>query len=166
MLEEKKQEPKKKKKKIQVTSITSQSARTILTHTHPFEPAIESIDDEDEVLLTLAGELGEFTEYIGGPQFAHILLQPLENLAAVEETMVRDKVNETTRTSHYLDNRGANIHQQKKEAMYIIFQRQKGSTKGSKGTHTSRILPASIRSSHASKPHPSHISFFSPVPPS
>lgn len=58
----------------------------------PFELIIESIDDEDEVLLTLAGELGEFTEYIGGPQFAHILLQPLENLAAVEETMVRDKV--------------------------------------------------------------------------
>jgi serine/threonine-protein phosphatase 2A regulatory subunit A len=53
---------------------------------------IESIDDEDEVLLTLAGELGDFVEYIGGPSFAHILLQPLENLAAVEETMVRDKV--------------------------------------------------------------------------
>lgn len=53
---------------------------------------IESIDDEDEVLLTLAGELGDFVEYLGGPQYAHILLQPLENLAAVEETMVRDKV--------------------------------------------------------------------------
>jgi serine/threonine-protein phosphatase 2A regulatory subunit A len=53
---------------------------------------VESIDDEDEVLLTLAGELGDFVEYIGGAQFAHILLQPLENLAAVEETMVRDKV--------------------------------------------------------------------------
>lgn len=53
---------------------------------------IESIDDEDEVLLTLAGELGDFVEYLGGPQYSHILLQPLENLAAVEETMVRDKV--------------------------------------------------------------------------
>lgn len=53
---------------------------------------VESIDDEDEILLTLAGELGDFVEYIGGAQFAHILLQPLENLAAVEETMVRDKV--------------------------------------------------------------------------
>ena len=52
----------------------------------------ESIDDEDEVLVTLAGELGDFVEYIGGAQFAHILLPPLENLAAVEETMVRDKV--------------------------------------------------------------------------
>ena len=53
---------------------------------------LESIDDEDEVLLALAGELGDFVEYVGGAQFAHILLQPLENLAAVEETMVRDKV--------------------------------------------------------------------------
>lgn len=55
----------------------------------------------------MAGELGDFTEYIGGPQFAHILLQPLENLAAVEETMVRDKVNESSRASRYLHNEGA-----------------------------------------------------------
>ncbi|KAF9946661.1 hypothetical protein BGZ72_000138 [Mortierella alpina] len=55
----------------------------------------ESIDDEDEVLLVLAGELGDFVEYIGGASFAHILLQPLENLAAVEETMVRDKAVES-----------------------------------------------------------------------
>jgi serine/threonine-protein phosphatase 2A regulatory subunit A len=54
--------------------------------------SIESIDDEDEVLLALAVELGDFVEYIGGAQYAHILLQPLENLAAVEETMIRDKV--------------------------------------------------------------------------
>ncbi|KAJ3337307.1 protein phosphatase 2, regulatory subunit A [Gonapodya sp. JEL0774] len=51
----------------------------------------ESIDDEDEVLLTLAEELGSFVEYVGGPPHAHILLAPLENLAAVEETVVRDK---------------------------------------------------------------------------
>ncbi|KAG0333861.1 hypothetical protein BG004_000660 [Podila humilis] len=55
----------------------------------------ESIDDEDEVLLALAGELGDFVEYIGGPEYAHILLQPLENLTAVEETMVRDKAVES-----------------------------------------------------------------------
>ncbi|KAI1317084.1 hypothetical protein EDD11_009067 [Mortierella claussenii] len=55
----------------------------------------ESIDDEDEVLLALAGELGDFVEYIGGAQYAHILLQPLENLAAVEETMVREKAVES-----------------------------------------------------------------------
>jgi serine/threonine-protein phosphatase 2A regulatory subunit A len=36
--------------------------------------------------------LGNFTEYVGGPNFAHILLQPLETLAAVEETVVREKV--------------------------------------------------------------------------
>lgn len=53
----------------------------------------ESIDDEDEVLLALAEELGKnFDEYVGGRKFAHVLLGPLENLAAVEETLVRDKV--------------------------------------------------------------------------
>lgn len=53
----------------------------------------DSVDDEDEVLLALAEELGKsFEEYVGGPEYAHILLGPLENLSAVEETLVRDKV--------------------------------------------------------------------------
>lgn len=53
----------------------------------------ESVDDEDEVLLALAEELGrDFEEYIGGKEYAHLLLGPLENLSAVEETVVRDKV--------------------------------------------------------------------------
>lgn len=52
----------------------------------------DSVDDEDEVLLALAEELGTFDEYIGGKEHAHILLGPLENLSAVEETLVRDKV--------------------------------------------------------------------------
>lgn len=51
------------------------------------------MDDEDEVLLALAEELGKgMDEYLGGKQYAHLLLGPLENLAAVEETLVRDKV--------------------------------------------------------------------------
>lgn len=53
----------------------------------------DSVDDEDEVLLALAEELGKnFDEYIGGPENGHLLLGPLENLSAVEETLVRDKV--------------------------------------------------------------------------
>jgi len=56
----------------------------------------DSIDDEDEVLLALAEELGRnFEEYIGGKEYAHILLGPLENLSAVEETLVRDKAAES-----------------------------------------------------------------------
>lgn len=58
----------------------------------------DSLDDEDEVLLALAQELGSgFVEYLGGPQYAHLLLGPLENLAAVEETVVREKVSKETR---------------------------------------------------------------------
>jgi serine/threonine-protein phosphatase 2A regulatory subunit A len=53
----------------------------------------DSLDDEDEVLLALADELGRgMEEYLGGPEWAHLLLGPLVNLAAVEETLVRDKV--------------------------------------------------------------------------
>ncbi len=53
---------------------------------------LESIDDEDEVLLALAEELGNFVEFVGGGVHAHLLLPPLETLAAVEETAVREKV--------------------------------------------------------------------------
>jgi len=48
-------------------------------------------DDEDEVLLAMAEELGKFVPYVGGSQHAHCLLAPLENLVQVEETVVRDK---------------------------------------------------------------------------
>ena len=53
---------------------------------------LESVEDEDEVLTALGEELGNFVEYVGGPEYAHILLSPLDNLAAIEETLVRDKV--------------------------------------------------------------------------
>ena len=57
------------------------------------------MEDEDEVLVALSEELGGFVEYVGGSQWGHVLLSPLENLAAIEEPVVRDKV---TRASLYL----------------------------------------------------------------
>eukprot|EP01045_Picozoa_sp_COSAG04_P027304 COSAG04_NODE_3969_length_2389_cov_2.134061_1_plen_606_part_00 len=51
----------------------------------------ESIDDDDEVLLALTEELGKFVPLVGGHEWAYCLLQPLETLAAVEETVVREK---------------------------------------------------------------------------
>ena len=54
--------------------------------------ATDSMDDEDEVLLALADELGNFVHYVGGAAHATALLQPLETLATVEETAVREKV--------------------------------------------------------------------------
>jgi serine/threonine-protein phosphatase 2A regulatory subunit A len=56
----------------------------------------DQLDDEDEVLLVLAEELGNFQEYVGGKEYAWTVLGPLENLAAVEETLVRDKVCSTS----------------------------------------------------------------------
>lgn len=56
---------------------------------------IENNDDEDEVLLAMAEELGKFVPYVGGPAYAHTLLQPLEQLSQVEETVVRDKAVES-----------------------------------------------------------------------
>jgi serine/threonine-protein phosphatase 2A regulatory subunit A len=52
----------------------------------------ETMEDEDEVLVALAEELGKFEEYVGGRDFAHVLLGPLQHLATVEEPLVRHKV--------------------------------------------------------------------------
>jgi serine/threonine-protein phosphatase 2A regulatory subunit A len=55
----------------------------------------ENNDDEDEVLLAMAEELGVFIPYVGGVDHAHVLLPPLETLCTVEETCVRDKAVES-----------------------------------------------------------------------
>ncbi|KAJ0048603.1 hypothetical protein Pint_16449 [Pistacia integerrima] len=51
----------------------------------------ENNDDDDEVLLAMAEELGVFIPYVGGLEHANVLLPPLETLCTVEETCVRDK---------------------------------------------------------------------------
>uniref|UniRef100_A0A7E4VWT4 Protein phosphatase PP2A regulatory subunit A n=1 Tax=Panagrellus redivivus TaxID=6233 RepID=A0A7E4VWT4_PANRE len=57
----------------------------------------DTIYDEDEVLLVLAEQLGNFTPLVGGPEYVHCLLPPLENLANIEETVVRDKAVDSLR---------------------------------------------------------------------
>jgi hypothetical protein len=54
---------------------------------------IELLDDEDDVLLELAEALGNLLDYIGGNQFAYLLLNPLEKLCFIEDVRVREKVN-------------------------------------------------------------------------
>ena len=51
-----------------------------------------STDDDDEVLVAMAEQLGQFVPYVGGKEYAYKLLEPLEKLAHVEEMAVRDKV--------------------------------------------------------------------------
>ena len=58
----------------------------------------DTIYDEDEVLLALAEQLGSFTPLVGGPEHVGCLVPPLESLATVEETVVRDKAAESLRT--------------------------------------------------------------------
>lgn len=43
------------------------------------------------MLVALAEELGNLVDCVGGPEHAAILLTPLETLATVEETLVREK---------------------------------------------------------------------------
>lgn len=58
----------------------------------------DSLDDDDEILLALAQELGpQFVEYVGGTEFAFLILAVLESLAAVEETLVREEATRAMR---------------------------------------------------------------------
>jgi serine/threonine-protein phosphatase 2A regulatory subunit A len=55
------------------------------------------MEDEDEVLVALAEELGTFDEFVGGHTYAHVLLPSLQHLATVEEPLVREKAVESLR---------------------------------------------------------------------
>lgn len=67
------------------TALKEERTRTELI---PF--LLDCLDDEDEVLLVIAEELGNFVQFVGADQ-AHCLLEPLELLAAGEDTKVRNK---------------------------------------------------------------------------
>ena len=53
------------------------------------EMTTELINDEDEVLLSYAENLGKMLDSVGGPSKALHLLKPLEELCSVEEGTVR-----------------------------------------------------------------------------
>ena len=53
---------------------------------------LELLDDSDEVLVHLSEAFGELNDYIGGNNYTHLLLNPLEKLCYVEEVAVRNKV--------------------------------------------------------------------------
>ena len=67
----------------------------VLTPTTPNPTLIaECVGDEDEVLVELGQGLGNCVDVVGGGDHAACLLEPLEQLAACEETVVREKATE------------------------------------------------------------------------
>ena len=58
---------------------------------------LDLMDDDEEILIEMAGKLdGDFLEYVGGSLFAPHVFKPLERLCEVEETLVRERVSNTT----------------------------------------------------------------------
>ncbi len=58
---------------------------------------LDLMDDDEEILVEMSAKLdGNFLEYVGGPLFAPHLFKPLERLCEVEETVVRERVSNTT----------------------------------------------------------------------
>jgi hypothetical protein len=75
-----------------------------------------------EVLLALAGELNAaFVEFLGGPEHAHLLLVPLENLGTVEETLIRDKVCYDHRACTILTKRNTRLNRFSWSLLFFSF---------------------------------------------
>ena len=53
---------------------------------------IETVDDEDDVLLAIADHISDLIDHVGGQQYYHTLLSTVELLAVVEDSAVRDAV--------------------------------------------------------------------------
>lgn len=58
----------------------------------------EITDDDDDVLVAMAEQLGKGVDLVGGPSYCHTLIGPLEELCNVEELMVRQKALEALRS--------------------------------------------------------------------
>ena len=56
------------------------------------------MDDDDEVLREFASQLGSLLDAVGGAPHAMTLLVPLEQLASVEDTDVREKASQSIAT--------------------------------------------------------------------
>uniref|UniRef100_A0A7S2WVY8 Phosphatase PP2A regulatory subunit A/Splicing factor 3B subunit 1-like HEAT repeat domain-containing protein n=1 Tax=Rhizochromulina marina TaxID=1034831 RepID=A0A7S2WVY8_9STRA len=52
---------------------------------------VESVDDEDEVVMEIGKELANMIPLVGGAEHAHLLLEPLRRLALVEDRGVREQ---------------------------------------------------------------------------
>lgn len=58
----------------------------------------EIMDDDDDVLVAMAEQLGRGIDLVGGVAYCHALLGPLEELCNVEEITVREKALEAIRS--------------------------------------------------------------------
>ncbi|KAI8867079.1 ARM repeat-containing protein [Ramicandelaber brevisporus] len=85
----------KKVKAIQSLDLIALALGPQRTRTELLDFLDESVEDEDEVLAAIATKLGDMINFVGGQEYVHKLLKPLENLAAVEEVAVRDKAVES-----------------------------------------------------------------------
>ena len=63
--------------------------------TPPPVSCLDQLEDDDEVLLVMAGELGKFVPLVGGVHESVVLIPLLGSLAMIEETVVRDKVSDS-----------------------------------------------------------------------
>ncbi|KAF2883855.1 hypothetical protein ILUMI_22324 [Ignelater luminosus] len=82
-------------KKLTTVAIALDREKT-RTELIPFlDTLTEGIYNDDEVLLSLGEELGNFLPYVGGTEYAHLILNILEKLASIEENLIREKAIES-----------------------------------------------------------------------
>lgn len=104
-----------------------------MNESHYHSSCLECVDDEDEVIVIIAEELGagrllvhyhslkihpiEFTfcvgklcGYVGGASHVHKLLPPLEMLICGEDSMVRSAVSHSSDTNNYCNTIIGSLH--------------------------------------------------------
>jgi len=87
-------DPKRRVNSVKSLSLIANVIGTDRTRSELIPFVNELLDDDEEILVELAESLGELSGYLGGNQYAHLLLSPLEKLCYVEESTVRDKAAE------------------------------------------------------------------------
>mmetsp|Transcript_22579 Transcript_22579/g.29509 ORF Transcript_22579/g.29509 Transcript_22579/m.29509 type:complete len:656 (+) Transcript_22579:27-1994(+) len=72
---------------------------------------MESTDDEDDILLAMAEQLGNLIDHIGGKDHVYHILNPLKHLSIVEDSAVRMKAIDSLLTcAHVLPNEHVQLY--------------------------------------------------------
>ena len=75
----------------------------------------------DQVVLVIANKVGDLLNYVGGPEYSHLLVPLIESLCGMEETVVRSAA--AASACKVLGSLNGNIHRAPVQAYLALFKR-------------------------------------------
>ena len=85
------------------------------------------MEDLDQVLLVMAQKIGDFLPYIGGPEYAHILVPLFESLCTIEEITTRTAA---SASASKILSQCSSVHSVSIQAYFELFQRMSNEETG------------------------------------